>query len=818
MTRPARSIRAKVATGYILLIAILLFSVWYVYQEMEQLSAPDQYEAELNLKRKATNNLLAQLYQAEIISQSLSTGRLDDYPLYKKASTKARAATDSLKSLITDSLQLLRIDSIADLLVRKDRNIADLLRMIRNANGDKLYRKSLENIISQQDSLLTNRQVQRKEVVKKSSYTIKKKKKGFFKRLGELFVPGKNDSTVVTNTSREFVTDTLVQAFSPADTVVNILKDIQSKVSGERREAEEEYRNRSNAIRYNGLVVNHKINRIIQDFEEEETSRSLAKLEHEKTIRRKSVRTISWIAITAVLLSGGFLILIWQDITRSNRYRSQLEAARRKAEELLAAREKLMLTITHDIKAPAGSILGYADLLSRLTKEERQLFYLANMKSSSEHLLRLVNDLLDFHRLDSNKMEVNRIAFNPRQLLEEILTSFDPAARRKELQLDREIDPLLDGHFLSDPFRIRQIAGNLLSNALKFTQHGSVTFKAWYTGKYLRFTVKDTGCGIPAGEQEKIFREFTRLKNAQGEEGFGLGLSITRMLVSLLEGEISLTSNVGEGTEFTVLLPLQPATEPHSPDREPAPGLPLLPHGLNVLLIDDDRIQLDLTKAMLGQLHVAARCCQSPEELFVLLKEESFDLLFTDVQMPGLNGFELLTRLRDSEIPQAGTIPVIAVTARGDLDREYFLSKGFAGCLHKPFSLDELARAAALLPQINGKRLTDAPDELNLGALTAFSEDDPEAAAEILHTFAAESEKDCRKMEDALKSGNIRAIAATAHKILPLFTLIGASRCIEPLRWLEKQRDAETLTPVAEEKTQFLIGEIRRLTGEMLGE
>lgn len=809
MPKPAKSIRTKVAVGYLLLIAILLFSVRYVYKEMEQLSAPDKYEAELNNKRKATNSLLALLYQTEIIGQSLSTGHLDDYPLYQKAVARTQAATDTLKSLITDSMQIQRIDSISDLLLRKEQNIANLLRTIRKTNTDTLYQQNLEHIISQQDSLLTRQQVQRKEVVNKSSYTVKKKKKGFFKRLGEVFVPGKSDSTVVENTSREFVTDTLVQAFNPADTVANILKDIRQKVSGKRQEAIKEYRGQSDAIRYNGIVINNKINRIIKDFEEEEVGRSLAKLEHEKNIRRQSIRTISWIAITAVLLSAGFLILIWQDITRSNRYRSELEIAKRKAEELLTAREKMMLTITHDIKAPAGSILGYADLLSRLATEERQLFYLANMKSSSEHLLRLVNDLLDFHRLDSNKMEVNRVTFNPRQLFEETVTSFRPMAAKKGLELTCKISGQLDGAYISDPFRIRQIAGNLLSNALKFTQKGSVQFTAVYTGKYLRFTVTDTGCGIPAIEQEKIFREFTRLKSAQGEEGFGLGLSITQKLAVLLEGEIRVSSLEGQGSEFTVLLPLYPVAGKLPPVKEPELEILVPRKNLQVLLIDDDIVQLNLTEAMLKQLDAQASCCRHPEELFALLAEKEFDVLLTDVQMPSLNGFELLERLRTSGLPQAATLPVIGVTARNDLDKAAFLSKGFAGCLFKPFSLDELAAVLFSLPSCPEAEKSGAVSpELNFGALTAFSENDPAAAAEILQTFAAETEKNRKRMEDALLGGDIKGIAGMAHKLLPLFTLIRAQSCLEPLRYLEKLRDEKTVSEAAREQTLFILGQV----------
>lgn len=812
MSKPTRSIRTKVTLGYILLIAILLFSVWYIYGEMKQLSAPDQYETELNEKRKATNNVLALLYQAEIIGQSLSTGRLTDYPLYRKSVMNIQMSIDSLKIFVTDSLQLLRIDSISFLLIQKDRNMISLLKTISESSTDKLYRQNLEHVITQQDSLFTQQQVKRKEIVKNNSYTVRKKPKKFFKRLKEVFAPDKKDSTTITNISKEFVTDTLAQAYNPADTVVTILKNIQTKVSDKQQEVKEKLRYRSDIIRYNGLIISNKINRIINDFEEEEMNRSLNKLEYEKDIRQQSIRTIAWIAIIAVLLSIGFLILIWRDITRSNHYRSELEIAKKKAEELLIAREKLMLTITHDIKAPVGSIMGYADLLARLTKEERQLFYLANMKSSSEHLLRLVNDLLDFHRLESNKMEVNRVNFNPHQLFDETVTSFKPIAARKKLDLHIQIDEKLNGHFISDPFRIRQIMSNLLSNALKFTRKGNITLSATYKNAQLYFSVTDTGCGIPEEEQTNIFQEFTRLKNAQGEEGFGLGLSITQKLAILLEGTISVTSTPGQGSTFIVQIPLYPVNHKSAIAPPPKPELPVAEKELNVLVIDDDRIQLNLTEAMLNKLKISVICCDFPEELFKLLKSHTFDLLLTDVQMPAMNGFELLSQLRESNIPQARTIPVIAVTARSDMSRESFLSQGFAGCLHKPFSLNELYDTLQL--NSNSTVQTEQRREekiLDFSALTAFSENDPLAATEIIQTFATETEKSQYKLKEALLNKNMQEIAAIAHKLLPLFILIHASDCIESLQWLEKQREVNTFTEEANQKTIFVLEKIENV-------
>ena len=823
MQKQNKNIKAKVTVGYLLLIAVLFFSVYFVYREMTLLSGSDDNETEMTMKRKVTNATLAKLYEAEVIGQSLSAGRLSDYPAYKKAMREVQSTLDSLKGFVADSFQLARIDSVSTLLDQKQWNMLSLLKILKEAKSDTLYQQNIAKVIMEQDSVVKQERVKRKVVVKQNSYAVVKRKKGFFKRIGEVFSPSR-DTATITNTSHEMLTDTLMQEYNPADTVAGILKNIKIQITNKQQEVQEMLDKRTYALKISGQVLTTKINRIIRDFEEDEMSRSLMKIEREQDIKRSSMRTIAGIAIGAVFLSAIFLILIWRDITKSNHYRRQLEIAKKKAEDLLLIREKLMLTITHDIKAPLGSIMGYTDLLDRLTTEERQKFYLANMKGSSQHLLKLVNDLLDFHRLESNKMEVNRVAFNPRQLFNEIKTSFEPVAAKKSLELTYEIDESLDGNYISDPFRIRQIVDNLMSNALKFTQKGSVGLKVFYKDSVLTLAVTDTGSGISAEEKENIFQEFTRLRSAQGEEGFGLGLSITQKLVLLLEGDIQIDSLPGRGSTFIVHLPLYPIggmAEHSSVQAEEKEETEMPEKGVNLLLIDDDRIQLNLTSAMLKQLGVNCVCCEHPEELFEYLKNETFDLILTDVQMPGLNGFELLHKLRNSGIPQAEKILVIAVTARSDMDEQSFIDKGFAGCLHKPFSLAELAEVIKRVvetffpkEEIEEDIVTEVVEEgLNFSALTAFSEDDSNAAKEIIQTFISETEKNKERLREALDKHNAEGVAAMAHKLLPLLRLINATQCIAPLIWLEKQREQE-FTEEMKEKAEFVLVKVNEVINE----
>lgn len=741
-----RFTKLKVTIGYTLLLAILLFSLVFVHHEMETLSAADDQ-------------------------------------------------------------QNLRTDSLLTLIHEKDQNTIQMLRVLSEANDSLLSASEIEEIISEQDSVIIQQRVQHRVITKRDSLLTTPNKKGFFKRLAEVFAPSK-DSAVLVNTSLEVATDTILEPVASKD---SLQQKIRMATEEKRLQRRRTIRRTSTKYQRMNSQLTARMDSLIKQYEEEMTLRARQDAEMQQEVRMCSARTIAGIAIGAVLLSAFFLVLIVRDISRSNRYRRQLEEANKRAEDLLVAREKLMLAITHDFKAPLGSIMGYTELLSRLTEDERQRFYLDNMKSSSEHLLKLVSDLLDFHRLDLNKEEVNRVTFNPSQLFEEIYVSFEPLTVAKGLALQCHVAPELNGRYVSDPLRLRQIVNNLLSNAVKFTQQGEITLTARYDSSKLTIAIADSGKGMAAEDRERIFQEFTRLSGAQGEEGFGLGLSIVKKLVVLLEGTIDVQSKLGEGSCFTVVLPLYPVGESipesqSSPENETADidkaatAVPLM-KVIRVLLIDDDKIQLSLTAAMLKQHGVDAVCCEQLEELIEQLRTSVFDVLLTDIQMPAINGFDLVKLLRASNIPQAKTIPVIAVTARSEMDKDALCEHGFAGCLHKPFTVKELLMTVNE-GQLSADEVHITEDMVNTGinfsALTAYSGDDPEAAYSIIQTFVEETKKNVERMRQAFVDKDTDGIAAMAHKLLPLLTLIGASDAIAPLKFLESCRGESFSTEISD--------------------
>ena len=667
-----KSTRNKALWGYLLLIAVLLSSSWFVYHEINLLVSIKAVEADMRLKRQEMSSALSSLYRAETVGQSLVWGQFSDYPVYRRVTNDAVTCVDSLRRITSDSVQLSRIDSIIGLLNRKNAVIRRLMGTTIDVAEEQ--NRKIEDMMKQQDSLILIQNRQQRLVRQSDSLIEKRRRKNVFGRIADAIsgkAPTRLDSIRIESKRIGALSDSLAADLKAMESGYNEIRELSQQALERER-----WRLRNDNQRLNG-----QINRLMNSFEREQLIVSEKIQERNEQIRQESMRALVAVASGAILLAVIFGVLVWKGWLRDDRFRRALEEARRRAEDLLEAREKLMLTITHDFKAPLGSIIGYVELMMRLDNTERQKFYLQNMKASSDHLLSLVSDLLDFHRLESHKLDINRIAFSPKVLFDKIVSAMQPVADKKQLNLILKVEKSADANFSGDPLRIKQIVDNLLSNALKFTARGTVTIHVFVRVRYLVFSVSDTGRGIARDDLEHIFQAFTRLSSAQGVEGFGLGLAITRQLVDLMGGRIDVRSVEGVGSTFTVEIPLEEVSEKTGDTKAFS--------GKRCLLLDDDKLQLTLFENQLKQLGIESVACMKAEEILGYLEHEHFDALFTDMQMPEMDGVSFLKFLRESHIALARKLPVVMVTARSDADQ--FLSEGFSGILHKPFSLAQLS-------------------------------------------------------------------------------------------------------------------------------
>lgn len=592
----------KIACGYFLLICLLLGSIYYIYHQTSSLARMSGNEQTLAERRKVTHQLVSQLYETENIGQAVHFGRWEAYRKYVQSMSNVQQTISALDTLFTDSLQKARLDTLSSLLTGKQENMKRLVLTLENNSAPQIYQHQISLLVKSQDTVIQKPHITRQIIQKDKSYTVKEPKKNFFQRLASAFHKPEADTTAVKQTVQILETDTIHQEFNARDTLAHILDSIESSMKQYNSRRRQRINAQAERLWYTSLELNNRVTQLLESIEKEEQQRLEEESRKAYMVRKQAALTTGLIATAAILLAIVFFVIVWRDITKSNHYRHELEKSKKRAEDLLVSREKLMLTVTHDIKAPVGSIMGYTELLAPHVRENRPQNYLDNIRSSSEHLLNLVGSLLDYHKLEAHKMDLHPVSFSPDELLRTIAQSFLPMAEKKGLALQFETSPETRRTYTGDAFRIRQITDNLLSNALKFTRQGHILLRAKMHGRLLCITVRDTGCGMTAEEQQIIFKEFTRLSSAQGEEGVGLGLSITLKLVQLLQGEIHLESTPGKGSSFLITLPLQPTQNNQDPAEDSPVSLESPERPLRILLIDDDRIQMQLTQAMLQQI------------------------------------------------------------------------------------------------------------------------------------------------------------------------------------------------------------------------
>lgn len=824
----------KVTCGYVLLVGVLAGMFYYLYRQTQSVARMSEVETQVARHRQATNHLMSWLLESESRAQAVSMGRQEAYKSYSVTIDSVQAAIYSLDTLLTDSVQHARLDTLQQLVNERRESLEVLLAILgKNQTGNALEKRIADLRSGKNQVTVNNPTVTGKVVKVQRSYEIEKSKKGFFRRLADAFRPGHTDTTRVRQEANVSEGDTLAANVNVSGSVADVLDDIKREAGRQQKVQSSKADAQANRLRLMGQEMTQNIGRLLKSIETEEQRWTQEALAHETSIRQRGAWTVGGVAAAASTLALLLLGRVWRDIRLSARYRRQLEQAKLRAENLLQQREQLMLTITHDIKAPVSTILGYLELAEHPADKRQTAFYLNSMQGAADHLLQLVTSLLDYHRLEAGKMDAQLVSFNPAHLVREAADALRPIATKKNLQLTCHIEgPDTDSTYCGDAFRLRQILNNLLTNALKFTEKGGITLSAYTTpDHWLHCQVSDTGCGMNEEERQHIFDAFTRLKSAQGQDGVGLGLAITQKLIDLLGGHLEVESQKGKGSTFKVSLPLQRTDDAPDAVTTPQHGQARF-DGWRILLLDDDRLQLQLTSEMLQRLscHPAdIAAFNQPEDAFVRLQAERFDVLLTDIQMPAMGGFDVLRKVRQLPPPNE-QIPVVAVTARADMDEASPQQEGFATCLHKPFSLSELAAvlqkarpeamtgepailpepAIAATPTPESPATTPAQTTANpFAPLLSFAEGDTDAEQAILSTFYEETQAHAQAFRQALEQKDIHELGRLGHKLLPTFTLL-QSPITDDLKWLEAQRTQTAWTDEATLPAQRVAAELDR--------
>ena len=780
-----------------LILLLGVIAIVFIYNQTITLTEKKNDEIVMQQKLFIIGNTLAKLYEAENTGLSFSqTGSEKNLNTYMRLIQGIRHNMDTLKYLSVSEEQNRRIDTIHALLTDRIQNLKNLLYIKKYSIPEDFYNKTVEKIEGLKDSINKVPDIRPRMVTTVDNSITIKEKKGWFG------IRTKRDSILRVDTTYHYFIDTLGMS-NDTDTLMNVIRDSWSQYQQQKEEIDARISKQEQIVIQSGQKITERLKRILKALEKEEIENTQIRLEQQQATTNQLTHTLSWVAIIACLLVVFFVVLIINDISQSQRYRRELEAANAYTERLLHNREKLMLTVTHDIKSPLSSIIGYIELLSNTPLEERQYYFLRNMKGSAEHILHLANDLLDFSKLEANKMEINTVAYDPGRLLQETADSFLPLAAEKGLELRSDISNALNGHFSGDPMKIRQIVVNILSNAIKYTQKGKVSLSAFSpSGKdgQLMIVIKDSGPGMTEEEQELIFKEFTRLtpQHNNGAEGTGLGLTITLQLVKLLGGELTLTSKKGEGSTFTVKLPLVKAPSQEVTPVQAATDTPVMHEGMKAFLVDDDELQLTVNSEFLHKAGINSDTCPQPLEALSLLEKGDYDLVLSDIQMPGMDGFELVKQIRQSDSEKIKHLPVIALSARANMQEQAYLDAGFSAYLNKPFTPDQLyARVNELLgcdikitPAKGESHDTNTPFDLSM--IMVFADNDKVAANQIIQSFIADCVQNFKTLEEHVQRHEIEQVKKLAHKMLPMFRQLSIHQVIPLLLFLERMDMEQT--------------------------
>ena len=889
------STRIKILVGYALLAIVLLSATWMVYDNTRSLSAVNHASERFMARRDIVDSLVFSMLETANAERSVLLGDASKWERFDRALSGSKRHARKLRPLLNDTLKQQRLDTLMALLIAKRENTLLVMNVLKNNSRDIYYNNKVEALHSGRDSIVISPQTKERHEQHETVYEVVKTKRGFFRRLGDAFRKQRTDTISTTRLTHQPSTDTIHHRLNIADSVANALAEIHSEQQRANDRQQDIISTRNDRLQLVSIQLTKRTWQLLEDIQSDEHNALQRVVGKAISSRRAMIVRIAVLGLLAILSAAILVVYILRDIKRERRDRQRILEAKTETERIMQQRERLLLTITHDIKAPAASIAGFIDLLSEYVDRPKAVGYLQSISGSANHLLQLVSALLDYHKLESGKAERHEVSFQPAALVSECVAQMQPLAMAKQLRLATDINVAEDMFCRSDAFRIKQIVNNLVSNAIKYTDEGEVRVGITVLNGWMTLSVSDTGCGMTPEEQQSVFNAFTRLPGAQGKEGVGLGLTITREIVTLLGGRINVASTKGKGTTFRVCLPVKVVTnqgihsggalvssastkqqvhqqskelhqqskhtqgvhlsqvhqqskEVHQQSKQSQPDCLVgaletsaPPKGksqhlntstsqpiISVVIVDDDHLQGQLLNEMLRRIDGVQFYITTTihaDEAIRIAVEKNPHIVFTDIEMPEMNGSEIMRRIRNASSTTSATDkPVlrtkfVAMTAHEQSIMPQLRNDGFDACLFKPFSVHTLAATICQLTGAavrvsekeqnskhtiageaeNNSKLKTQNSKLKIAgeaennsklktqnsklktALLPFTDGDPEAEAQIIGDIRKSIEEYLEMIGDG---SDPERVAKAAHKAMPLLEMIepGKNQWVAPLQ------------------------------------
>ena len=723
----------KISALVFTMVAVIASMAAILVHERQRIREIEVESAEIRQVRRDINTAHRHITRLATLGESVIGWEEADSIRYRTLRLCTDSLLQALKPHCRDYVRPAQIDTLRTLLAEKEAHLLHLTVIL--ARQDEA------------DSLLVNHLP---EVARRATRirTVRQKKSG----LAGVF--GSKKTVQVLPSAKE------LHQFSDS------LIALQQRQTAEMDAYADSLRNRNRAL-------NRELNRLVSDLD---TQAQTAFGHRERKIAEAQALSVRLFTITIsaaiVLLFLSYLAIHREmkhkDHERKRREKliAKLQESNNTNEKLIKFRRNLIQNVTHELRTPQAAISGNAELLLNDKEADSRMRHAQTIHDAAGRMAGMINSLLVYFRLDSGKETPSVKPFKLCSITETLETEFAPLAKNKGLNFktESETDEIVSG----DRNRIISIGGNLLSNAIKFTRSGTVTLSTGYKNGIFTLTVEDTGTGMTGEQQARIFIPFERLGNAVTEDGFGLGLAIVADTAKLLKGNITVESEPGKGSRFTVSLPLAKAEEMAAAEKTNAGRSTL--SGCSVLAIDNNGMLLDMMKEMYRQNGVDCDTCQTVGELTDLMRTKDYDLLITDLKMPEVNGYEVLELLRTSEIGNSRIIPVVAATAAGYVEKEELTDKGFAAVLYKPYSIDELLTVTERCVERKGAHRID------LSSLLAFGD-----KRRTLEKLAATTLSDMDEVRKAAEAGDMEALDGWVHHLRSSWMLMKAEHPLQEL-------------------------------------
>ncbi len=803
-SRWKESLHLKILSGYLilgLLVLGIITAVWYEKQVFEQAEAE---ERSLLMQRAAASEAYRGLITLFLDNDRAMLWDDSDMDTYDRRESHTMEVIDRLKGYYGEPAQSARIDTVVRLLHEKRRLIGRMVDMPTTAfRMDSLLERhlpGLEQTASVRTTTVTERTEPEEEKKRGGLFGLFRKKKKE--------EPARTTTRVSTTPNTRHIAEMRrfeeemrtalaeqEQAFSHLSDSLKIRNSIlnrnlsrlireigqdetermfEEEMRTALAEQEQAFSHLSDSLKIRNSILNRNLSRLIREIGQDETERMEERHMRVAELRETAFVLICGISAAGVLCAVLLYVVVHRDIRRRTRDRKQreelIESLRRSVrenEELIKSRQNIMQTVTHDLRSPLTAIRGNAELILKDGNREATALHAEHIRQSAERMGALMENLLDYYRIDNGKETVRVKPFRLAGVAETLETEF--AARMEEKRLEFRVNNAADEVVMGDRNLILRIGSKLLSNALKFTERGGVTLTALYAGGKFTLAVEDTGGGIDKDKREQIFKPFERLSNAATQDGFGLGLSIVKSLAELMEGSISVENIRNTGSRFSVVLPLPQAEKAGETDRKAAARRTRL-GGCSVLSLDNDSIILGMIHDIFVQNGVHCDTCTSTGEMAEKLREGHYDLLTTDLKMQDASGYEVLELLRTSDIGNSRTIPVMVVTDSKSITKEELADAGFGSVLYKPFSIDELLAAAE---ECIGE---DSTPRIDLGPLFAYGD-----KRQRLECLVRETEKEMAAIREEAERCDRDRLDYWIHHIRSSWMLIHAEGPLQEL-------------------------------------